>query len=116
MKKTLLLTLVILASSLAQAEISGNCKNSMKKVAVGYHETLEAIKTGDITSETAQVLLGGWEDAARSTALGCVGIMQINMERSLRGRMGLISDNEVERKSAQTYEEAMSYYNSLITK
>ena len=113
---TLLMTLVILASSFAHAQLDAHCLNSMKQAANGYNQTAAAIKSGALTAEEAESFVIGWKNAAQTSALTCVGIIQINMEKSLRGRLGLISDNEVERKSTQVYDEAMAYYDSLTIK
>ncbi len=108
MKKALFTVALVLTTSIAQARLSGECTQSLQEVAAGYSHTQATTETN------AALLTSMWQRAARSVVLLCVGLEQINMEKSLRGKMGLISEDEIIRRSVATQTEAENYLNSLI--
>lgn len=111
------LTLAILTATFAlsaHAALSPQCKGELDNVVAKRQLTIEVIQSGDITSETSEFLLKGWDNVAEVTALTCAGIKKIELERSVAGRLGLVSQLKGNKIAEATFEEAMKYYKESI--
>lgn len=115
MKKTLMIVAIAMTGSFAHANLDSRCAQGLQEAARGYKQVQVYVKTGELTGAEKDFYEVGWKNAAKTWALTCVGLEQIKMERSLRGRLGLLSEDEAAQKSADIYTEAINYFNSLIS-
>lgn len=107
------LTLAILTATFvvsAHASLSTQCKGDLEDVVAKRQLTVERIQSGDFTSVDSEFLLRGWDDVAEMTALTCAGIKKIELEKSFKARIGLLSQVEAEDMANQINQDAMKYY------
>lgn len=114
MKKLMTIALASLLSLSAHASLSKQCINSMDDVVVGRQQTVDMAQSGKITEGEAGILFNSWDLVAQSSALTCAGLKMIELERSVAGKLGLITRAKAERIAEETFEEAMNYYNDSI--
>lgn len=65
----------------------------------------------DEESVEYDILLAGWDSVAKSVSLTCSGVKLIELEKSFKARIGLLSRDKAEAIAEQVYQEAMNYYN-----
>jgi len=110
MNKFMMISALALLSLTANAGLSNSCKQDLDKVLASKIEIEKGIKSGEITEATTAFVLDINNSAAKITALTCAGLEVIKLEKSFKGRLGLISQEKAAQLSQQVYDEAMAYY------
>jgi hypothetical protein len=72
------------------------------------------LTTGQLREESVASIRRSQESVATAVALLCSGLRKIELQRSVRGRIGLISQKRAEKEAQKSYEMAFEYYNSSI--
>lgn len=91
-------------------KLSKECINDLNKIIKNKKNTLKRIQSGEITSETSEFLLKGWDNVAEVTAITCAGLKKLELEKSFKARTGFLSQDEVEEIINQVNEDAIKYY------
>lgn len=112
MKKITFTMAIIMFSSLVHAELSADCKNGINAIVQNRAHTVKRIQEGVFSQDGADFLLYGWDSVAKMAALTCRGLKMIKLQRSLAGRLGLISQSYAEKVAQEIEAEALEFYNS----
>lgn len=110
MKKFITISAFALVSLTANATLSNNCKYELDKVVALNVQTEQEIDAGEMGPRTANSLFRSYDDSAETIALACAGKKLLELERSLTGKLGLISKEKADQVSDMTYQEAWDYY------
>ena len=114
MKKALLVSVVLFTSSFAHAQLSSQCVNLIHSAAEASANVNALLKNPDsFTSEEVEFFKTQTKAMVQSTINTCVGLEEIRIQRSFRGKIGLISNAEIERRTTAVAEEAETLFESL---
>lgn len=113
MKKALLVSVVLFATSFAHAQLSSQCEYLIRDASKQGHLVNAAIADGSLSANEIEFFQINTKNMAQSAVNTCVGLEEIRIQRSFRGRVGLISESEIESRIAAVAQEATDLYNSL---
>lgn len=74
----------------------------------------EMVSKGELTEDGVKELAESWTTVAEMSALLCSGLRKIELQRSLRGHLGLISQKHAEKEAQKSYDQAMSVFNNAV--
>lgn len=113
MKKSALVAMVMFVGSFAHAQLDANCERFVRQAANQQAMINAAIAEGSLTAAEAEFFAGSSKEMAQNAVRTCVGIEEVRIEKTFRGKMGLISQAEIEKRLVAVVEEATDLYNSL---
>jgi|GEM_PF-6688185 len=116
MNSKLLVAVVLMSASISQAKLSQDCQTDLLEVATTNQIIVEGFKSGEMTESRAQALKVFTRNTAETVALSCAGIAQIRLAQSLRGRLGLISQEKADQVADRVYQEAINFYEQNFSK
>lgn len=96
--------------------ISEDCKADMREIVKDIKRMEEFLAEKKVTGMDYDFLVDKSESSARITALTCQGIKLIELQKSLKVKLRLLSEEKAEMIGQQVYQEAMAYYRSLLNK
>lgn len=95
--------------------LSADCMNNLNEVIQEKKKYLKSLRRGESDSSEIKITQV-MNTKAETAALLCAGLKKLELEKSLSGKMGLISREKADDIGEETYNLAMEYYNSSSEK
>jgi len=114
MKKGLVCIVALVMSFAAHARLTPDCRESLDEAIELRKDIYVLIDEGKVSEGEGSILLAMNDNLAEVKALTCSGLKRLQLERSLSGRLGLISEERATQKAQRVFDEAISYFQNAI--
>ena len=114
MKKGLVCIVALMMSFAVHARLTPDCRESLDEAVELRKDIYVLIDEGKVLESEGSVLLAMNDNVAQAKALTCSGLELLLLERSLAGRLGLISEDKATQKAQRVFDEAINYFQNAI--
>lgn len=120
MKMTYLLLTSFLLSNVAFAKIPVGCRTNLSDIIshrLDFESKVSAyIESGELLTKDVDSVREGQKSVAEVVFLLCAGLRQIELQRSVLGRVRMVTYKWSEREAQKSYDEAKAFYDQCVQK